>query len=75
MSAVGEASRPDEQVAQAVRVGADVRTHDLAVLEQDRPLVVPEFRDHGQRPRLPAQVEQLEDVVDAELLERAFDRH
>ena len=29
----------------------------------------------AQRPGLPAQVQQLEDVVDAELAERAFDRH
>ena len=39
------------------------------------PCVVAEHGRDRELPRLPAQVEQLEDIVDAEFAERAFDRH
>ena len=50
-----------------VGIAADLRRHDDAVVEIDLPLVVAQLRGDPQRPRLPAQVEQLEDVVDPEL--------
>src|SRR5207247_653018 len=46
-----------------------------AVLEVDRPGVVPHLGGDAQHAGLPAQVEQLEDVMDPELAQLAFDRH
>ena len=49
--------------------------HDTPAVEADDAFVVTQRRRDAQRPGLPAQIEQLEDVVNAELAERAFDRH
>src|SRR5690606_8605526 len=43
--------------------------------EVDRPRVLPELGVDPQHAGLPGQVEQLEDVVNAELAERPLDRH
>ena len=58
-------------VGMAPHAGVD---HAPAV-EQHDAFVVAQIGRHAQRARLPAQVEQLEDVVDAELAERSLDRH
>src|SRR3989441_7650104 len=68
-------SRAEQQAAERVRVAADFGVDDGAVLEVDRPGVVPHLGGNAQHAGLPAQVEQLEDVMDPELAQRAFDRH
>src|SRR3989449_11357854 len=67
--------RAEQQAAERVRVAADFGVDDGAVLEVDRPGVVPPLGGDAQHAGLPAQVEQLEDVMDPELAQRAFDRH
>src|SRR5213596_3138782 len=57
------------------RPAADRGVDDAAIVEVDHALVTAELRCHAEHARLPAQVEELEDVVDAELLERSLDRH
>src|SRR6184192_999528 len=47
----------------------------MAPLERDGPRVVAQLGGDAQHARLPAQIEELEDVVDAELAERTFDWH
>jgi len=64
---LGDLAGAEQQRAERVRVAADLRRHDDAVVEVDRPFVVAQLRRDAQRSRLPAQVEQLEDVVDPEL--------
>src|SRR2546426_3017881 len=64
---LGDLAGAQQQRAERVRVAADLRRYDDAVVEVDLPLVVAQLRGDAQRSRLPAQVEQLEDVVDPEL--------
>ena len=72
---LGDLSRPDEHVAQPMRIAADRREHDRAAVEEDGALIVAQRRYDAQRARLAAQIEQLEDVVDSKLAQRSFDRH
>src|SRR5439155_21498273 len=67
---LGDLAGAQQQRAERVRVAADFRRHDDAVVEIDLALVVAQLRRDAQRARLPAEVEQLEDVVDAELAQR-----
>ena len=64
---LGDLAGAQQQRAERVRVAADLRRNDDAVVEIDLPLVVAQLRGNAQRPGLPAQIEQLEDVVDPEL--------
>src|SRR2546425_12728602 len=64
---LGDLAGAQQQRTERVGVAADLRRHDDAVVEIDLPLVMAQLRGDAQRSRLPAQVEQLEDVVDAEL--------
>jgi hypothetical protein len=64
---LGDLAGPQQQRAERVRVAADRGGDDLAVLEMDGARVVAQLRRHPQHARLPAQVEELEHVVDAEL--------
>ena len=64
---LGDLAGAQQQRAERVRVAADLRRYDDAVVEIDLPLVVTQLRGDAQRPGLPAQIEQLEDVVDPEL--------
>ncbi len=65
----------DQHGAERVRAAAHARRDDASAIEQDDALVVAQLGGHAQRPRLPTQIQQLEDVVDAQLSQRAFDRH
>src|SRR5687767_6805351 len=65
----------DEDLSQGVRIAADARERNLAVAEEHDAFVVPQRRRHTQRAGLPAQVEQLEDIVNPELAEWSLDRH
>jgi hypothetical protein len=58
-----------------VRIAPDGREHDRAAVEKDGALIVAQRRHDAQRAGLPAQVQQLEDVVNAEFPQRSFDRH
>jgi hypothetical protein len=49
--------------------------HDAPVVEHHDPLVVAQLRGDTKHARLPAEIQQLEDIVDAELAERSLDRH
>src|SRR3989442_12709336 len=56
-----------QQRAERMRIAANLRRHDHAAVEVDRPLVMAQLGRDAQRARLPAQVEELEDVVNPEL--------
>jgi hypothetical protein len=58
-----------------VRVASDRCEDNSTTIEEDGALVVAQRRYDAERARLPAQVQQLEDVVDAKLAQRSFDRH
>ena len=58
-----------------MRIAADLGRYDHAAVEVNRPLVMAQLGGDAQRPGLPAQVEELEDVVNPELAKRSFDRH
>src|SRR6185437_12073316 len=58
-----------------MRVAADSGVDDAAAVEVHGALVVAQQRRHRERTRLPAQVQQLEDIVNAQLPQRPFDRH
>jgi hypothetical protein len=49
--------------------------HDAPLIEEDDAFVLAKVRGHAEHARLPAQVEQLEDVMNAELAKRSLDRH
>jgi hypothetical protein len=68
-------SRAHQHCAERMRVRADGCGDDAPALEADDAFVIAQRRRDAQRPRLPTQIEELEDVVDAELAERTFDRH
>src|SRR6185312_15128895 len=51
------------------------RGHHAAAIEADGARGLPELGRHAQHPALPAQVEQLEDVLDVQVLERSLERH
>src|SRR5687768_8322415 len=72
---VGDLAGTDQDLTQWMRIAADARERDLAVTEEHDAFIVAQVGRHAQRSRLPAQVEQLEDIVDPELAEWAFDRH
>ena len=72
---LGDLAGAQQQGAERVRVGADLREDDGAAVEVHRARVVTQLGGDAQHPRLAAQVEQLEDVVDAELAKRSLDRH
>src|SRR5690606_27465834 len=65
----------DQHRSERMRIAPDARIHHTAVLEPDLSLVAAQLRAHGERPGLSAEVEQLKDVVDAEIAKRALDRH
>ncbi len=64
-----------QKLAERMRIAPNGREHDGAAIEVHGALVVAQHGGDGERARLPAQVEQLEDVVDAELAKRSLDRH
>jgi hypothetical protein len=66
---------PHEHIPQAVGIASNRREHDGAALDEHHALIVAQRRHDAERSGLPAQVEQLEDVVDSELAQRSFDRH
>jgi hypothetical protein len=49
--------------------------HHAPTVEQHHAFVVAQLRRDAQHSRLPAEIEQLEDIVNAELAERSLDRH
>ena len=56
-------------------IAPDRRGHHAAAVEADGAGGLPELRGHAQHSALPAQVEQLEDVLDVQVLERSLERH
>ena len=64
-----------ENRAQQMRIALHRGRDDGARVEVDAPFVVSLGRSYAERSGLPAQIEKLEDVVDAELAEWSFDRH
>ena len=58
-----------------MRVAANECRDDASVVEVHRAFVVAQERGDPQPPCLPAQIEQLKDVVNPELPERTFDSH
>ncbi len=56
-------------------IAADRRGHHAAAIEADGARGLPELGRHAQHPALPAQVEQLEDVLDVQVLEWSLERH
>src|SRR5438552_11716287 len=71
---LGDLARPKQQGAQRVRVRADLGEDDGAALEGDGARVVQIFGGHQKHPSLSAQVEYLEDIVDAEIEAQEFYR-
>src|SRR5437762_7410072 len=71
----GDLPGPQQHRPQRMGIGADLGRDDDTVVEVDRPVVVTQLRRDAQRARLAAQVEQLEDIMDAELAQRSLDRH
>src|SRR5258705_4787390 len=57
----------EQQCSERMGIAADLGRYDDAVVEVNLAFVVPQLRGDAQRARLPAQVEELEDVVDAKL--------
>jgi len=72
---VGDLAGAQQQRAERVGIRADLGEDDRAALERHRAGVVPQLRGDAQHARLPAEIEQLEHVVDTELAERSFDGH
>ena len=72
---LGDLAAAQQQRPQGMGVAADLGEDDGAVLEVDRARVVAQLRRDAEHAGLPAQVQELEDVVDAELAQRSFDRH
>ena len=66
---------PLRELAQRMGIAADGREHHGAAVEVDRALIVAQHGGDRERASLPAQIEQLENVVNAKLAKRAFDRH
>ena len=63
-------ARADQARAERLRIAPDRRGHHAAAVEADRAGGLPQLGGDPQDAALPAQVEQLEDVLDVELLER-----
>jgi hypothetical protein len=64
-----------EDRSEKMGVALHRRGDDHAGVEVHASLVVALGRMHTQSPRLPAEIEKLKDVVDAELAERSLDCH
>ena len=74
-SAAGDLAGPHQARAERLRIAADRRGHHAAALEADGARGLPQLGGDAQHPGLPAQVEQLEDVLDVQVLERSLERH
>ena len=72
---LGDLAAAQQQLAQRMRIAADRGEHHCAPIEVHRALIVAQHGGDRERPGLPAEIEQLEDIVDAELAERSLDRH
>src|SRR5690606_8716779 len=73
--ALRQLARADQQLAQPTRRATPHGEDDRTLRDVDDRLVVPAFGADGQHSRLVRQVEQLQHVLDAQLLERPLDRH
>ena len=71
----GDLARSHQPGADRLRVAAERGGDHAAALEADVAGGLPQLGGDAQHPALPAQVEQLEDVLDVEILEGALERH
>ena len=67
---LGDLARADQPRAERLRIAPDRRGHHAAAVEADGAGRLPQLGGDPQHAALPAQVEQLEDVLDVQILER-----
>src|SRR4051812_25798754 len=72
---LGDLPRLHQHRAERMRIRANDRRDHSAGLEVHDAFVVPQRGRHAQRAGLPAQVQQLEDVMDAEFTKGTLDGH
>src|SRR5579863_4140602 len=73
--AFGDATGADEHRPERVWARADAGRDHATAIEQDGAFVVAEHRRYAQGAGLPTQIQQLEDIVYAQLAQRSFDSH
>src|SRR6266550_4013492 len=71
----GDLARPHQPCADRLPVAADGGRHHAPTIEADGTRRLAKLRRHPQHTALPPQIEQLEDVLNVQLLERSLERH
>ena len=71
----GDSTGPEETRSQRLTVVADRGRNDSAAIEAHGPRRLEKLGRHPEDTALPAQIQQLEDVLDVQLLEGAFECH